>query len=142
MGQREPEPRAAGASRGRGVALLEALEEPAAQLRRDAGPGVLDGEGDAALLSDIWAEAARDPVLAKALKARDEQARGRLAAAIDRARLKGAVYPALDSAAAAEMLIAALEGFALRRALWRDGDTSYAVTEYRTLALHLLKPKR
>lgn len=123
------------------LADAEGLMDGLAELARSFLEA-FDGEGDAALLADIWAEAARDPVLAKALKARDEQARGRLAAAIDRARLKGAVYPALDSAMAAETLIAALEGFALRRALWKDGDTSDAVTKYRTLALHLLKPKR
>lgn len=70
------------------LADAEGLMDGLAELARSFLEA-FDGEGDAALLSDIWAEAARDPVLAKALKARDEQARGRLAAAIDRARLKG-----------------------------------------------------
>ena len=101
-----------------------------------------DSEADAALLPDIWAEAARDPLLAKALGERDRVARGRLAAAIDRARAQGAIHPALGSEAAADMLLAALEGFALRRSLWRGDALAGAVTQYRLLALHLLKPKR
>ena len=94
--------------------------------------------GDAALLADIWAEAARDPMLAKALQQRDRIAVGRIAAAIERAARGGAVYPALTSEDAAETLMAALEGLALRRAL-SPGD---AVSRFRTLALHILKPKR
>ena len=118
----------------------DALIDAIAELARRFFDAFAD-EGDAALLPDIWAEAARDPVLAKALSERDRLARGRLAAAIDRARARGAVYPALDSTAAAEVLIAALEGFALRRALW-DEAPGPAVTKYRALALHILKPKR
>jgi AcrR family transcriptional regulator len=101
-----------------------------------------DGDGDAALLADVWAEAARDPLLAKALLARDKIAVGRLAAAIERAQRAGLVYPALPADEAAEALIAGLEGMALRRALRRESDASVAVRRYRTLALHILKPKR
>jgi AcrR family transcriptional regulator len=101
-----------------------------------------DGDGDAALLADVWAEAARDPLLAKALVVRDQIAAGRLAAAIERAQRAGTIYPALAAADAAEALIAGLEGMALRRALRRDGDVAMAVRKYRILALHILKPKR
>ena len=61
-----------------------------------------DGDGDAALLADVWAEAARDPLLAKALHQRDRVAVGRVAAAIERAMRAGAVYPALGREEAAE----------------------------------------
>ena len=101
-----------------------------------------DGDGDAALLADVWAEAARDPLLAKALLARDQIAVGRLAGAIERAHRDGSIYPALPTAEAAEALIAGLEGMALRRALRRESEISVAVRRYRTLALHILKPKR
>lgn len=101
-----------------------------------------DKEGDAALLSDIWSEAARDPLLAKALAERDRIARGRLSSAIDKARRAGGAYPAMESEEAAETLLAALEGFALRRALWRAEPISTNVRKFRTLALHVLKPKR
>lgn len=101
-----------------------------------------DGDGDAALLADIWAEAARDPLLAKALQQRDLIAVGRLAAAIERAQRDGSIYPALPASEAAEALIAHLEGMALRRALRRENESTEAVRRYRTLALHILKPKR
>jgi hypothetical protein len=96
----------------------------------------------ATLLADIWAEAARDPLLAKALQIRDQVAVGRLAAAIERARRAGAIYPALPAPEAAEALIAGLEGMALRRALRRESGASEAVRRYRLWALHILKPKR
>ena len=99
-------------------------------------------EQDATLFADIWAEAAGDPVLAKALGARDRATRERLTAVIERAQRAGAAYPSLAPADAAEALMAALEGFAVRRTLWKDRDISEAVRRFRTLALHLLKPKR
>jgi AcrR family transcriptional regulator len=101
-----------------------------------------DGDGDAALLADIWAEASRDPLLAKALLIRDQVAVGRLAAAIERAQRTGSIYPALPAPEAAEALIASLEGMALRRALRRESESSEAARRYRTLVLHILKPKR
>jgi TetR/AcrR family transcriptional regulator, repressor for uid operon len=101
-----------------------------------------DGDGDAALLADIWAEAARDPLLAKALQVRDQIAVGRLAAAVERAQRAGSIYPALPAAEAAEALIAGLEGMALRRSLRREREAAEAVRRYRILALHILKPKR
>jgi TetR/AcrR family transcriptional repressor of uid operon len=132
---------------------LDARAEAEAMLDRlTSAEGLIDGlaemaraffetferDGDAALLADIWAEATRDPLLAKALQQRDRIAVGRVAAAIEKAARSGAVYPALDPEDAAEMLMAALEGLALRRTL-APGD---AVGRFRTLALHILKPKR
>jgi AcrR family transcriptional regulator len=101
-----------------------------------------EGDGDAALLADVWAEAARDPLLAKALDERDRAALARMAAAIDKARRTGSIHPSLEPAEAAEALLAALEGMALRRALRRENGSEEAVRRFRTLALHLLKPKR
>jgi TetR/AcrR family transcriptional regulator, repressor for uid operon len=97
-----------------------------------------DGE-EAALLSDIWAESARDPALAQALAAQDQAALARLAGAIERAARAGAIYPALSPEEAAEMLLAALEGMALRRVMRQSAD---GVRRFRALALHILKPKR
>ncbi len=119
----------------------EALVEGLAEVAR-AFLEAFDKDGDAALLSDIWAEAARDSLLAKALADRDRIARGRLASAIDKARRGGGIYPAMDSDEAAETLLTALEGFALRRALWRAEPIATSVRKFRTLALHVLKPKR
>jgi hypothetical protein len=119
----------------------EGLIEGLAELARTFFE-TFDGDGDAALLADIWAEAARDPLLAKALQTRDQIAVGRLAAAIERAQRAGSIYPALAPEEAAEQLIAGLEGMALRRALRRESESGAAVRSYRTLALHILKPKR
>jgi len=116
-----------------GDALVDALAEMAR-----AFFAAFEG-ADSALLADIWAEAARDPALAKALATRDQAARDRLAGAIERAARAGSVYPALAPADAAETLLAALEGMALRRTLHASADS---VARFRGLALHLLKPKR
>lgn len=97
-------------------------------------------ENDSGLLADIWAEAARDPHLARTLYERDRVTAGRVASAIEKAMRAGAVYPALAPAEAAETLIAALEGMAVRRTL--GGSSVDAVRRFRTLALHILKPKR
>lgn len=101
-----------------------------------------DGDGDAAMLADIWAEAARDPILAKALQARDAAALTHVAAAIGKAQRAGVIYPALAPEEAAEALMAALEGMTLRRVLRREKVSDQAVRRFRTLALHILKPKR
>jgi len=97
---------------------------------------------DAALLAEVWAEAARDPVLAGALHQRDQVAVRRIAAAIENAARRGAIYPALHAMEAAETLMASLDGIALRLASNRERHVSQGVQRFRTLALHILKPKR
>jgi AcrR family transcriptional regulator len=101
-----------------------------------------DEDGDTALLADIWAEAARDPLLAKALRSRDQIVAGRLASAITKAQRDSAIYPALAATEAAEILMSALEGMALRRAIARDVSADEVARRFRLLALHVLKPKR
>jgi AcrR family transcriptional regulator len=100
-----------------------------------------DADGDAALLADVWAEAQRDPLLAKALRERDGVAVARIGAAIAKAERDGAVNPALPAAEVAEILLAALEGMALRRTL-APVDNAALARRFRLLALHVLKPKR
>jgi AcrR family transcriptional regulator len=101
-----------------------------------------EGVGDAAMLPDIWAEAARDPLLARALQQRDGLTVAHLAAAIEKAQRSGSIYPALAPGEAAAIWIAALEGMALRRALNSGEAVDSAVRRCRALAVHLLKPKR
>lgn len=101
-----------------------------------------DGVGDAVLMADIWAEAARDPLLARAIRERDRIAIGRVAAAIERAQRAGAAYPLLPPEEAAETLMAALEGFAVRRALDPAEPVAPLTRRFRALALNILKPKR
>jgi TetR/AcrR family transcriptional regulator, repressor for uid operon len=122
---------------GEADGLVEGLAELARAFFR-----AFDADGDAALLADIWAEAARDPLLAKALLTRDQAARRRMSAAIARAQTRGEVYPALPADEAAETLMAALDGMALRRALAGEPQIDDAARRFRALALHLLKPKR
>jgi len=136
------------------IALDTRAQAEAALAALPDGQGLIDGvaelarcffeafDEDAALFADIWAEAAGDPVLAKALEARDRATREHLTLAIEQAQRVGAAYPSLAPADAAEALMAALEGFALRRTLWKDEDISETVRRFRTLALHLLKPKK
>lgn len=124
-----------------GLSDAERLIDGLAELAR-AFFETFDGDGDAALLADVWAEAARDPLLAKTLAERDRPAIGRVAGAIERAQREGGIYPALSPEEAAETLMAALEGMALRRVLRRESQSAQAVTRFRALALHVLKPKR
>lgn len=124
-----------------GLSGAERLIDGLAELAR-AFFETFDGDGDAALLADVWAEAARDPLLAKTLAERDRLAIGRVASAIERAQHEGGIYPAVSPQEAAETLMAALEGMALRRVLRRESQSAQAVARFRALALHILKPKR
>jgi AcrR family transcriptional regulator len=98
-------------------------------------------DGDQALLADVWAEAARDPLLAKALRDRDRVAGARIAAAISKAQRDGGVFPALGADEAAEMLMATLEGMAIRQT-FKTADAAQMARRFRLLAVHVLKPKR
>lgn len=100
-----------------------------------------DNNREAALIGDVWAEAAHDPLLAKALSERAKTTTARIAAAINHAQRDSEIYPALASAEAAEILMAALDGMALRRAIFWEGPAELA-RRFRLLALHILKPKR
>jgi TetR/AcrR family transcriptional regulator, repressor for uid operon len=98
--------------------------------------------GEARLLADIWAEAAQDPALASALQRRNRAAVDRIVAVLERAARAGAIYPAIEPRDAAEILMAALEGAALRRAVGWESDGAAPVRRFRLLALQVLKPKR
>lgn len=138
------------------IALDARAEAEAALDRLNGAEGLIDGlselarafcttfdeQGDTALLADIWAEAARDPLLAKALRDRDQIAAARITAAITKAQRDSTIYPALPAAEAAEILMAALEGMALRRAVAREAGADDVARRFRLLALHVLKPKR
>ncbi len=99
-----------------------------------------DGEG--VLLADIRAEATREAALAQALTLRDQIGLSRVTAAIEKAARAGAIHPAVRPEDAAEILMAALEGIGLRRASTAAPAGADDVRRFRTLALHLLKPKR
>jgi len=123
------------------LSTAEGLIEGLTELARSAFAGLEDA-GDAALMAEVWAEAARDPLLAKALAARDVEAQARLSAAISAAVRAGSVYPALTPEDAAALLLSTLDGIGLRLALRREQNASEAVRRFRSLAVHVLKPKR
>lgn len=93
-------------------------------------------QAQAALMAEIWAEAARDRELERLLAEQSRATAGRLAGAIQAGQRRGEIYPALAGEEAAALLLAALEGLALREA------AAHPVGRFRVLALHLLKPKR
>jgi AcrR family transcriptional regulator len=94
------------------------------------------------LLAEVWSEATYDPVLAKALQARERISLSLVTAAIERAQAQGAIYPSMAPGDAAETLLASLEGLALRRARRGEPDCAQAMRWFRALAVHILKPKR
>ena len=123
------------------LSTAEGLIEGLTELARSVFAG-LEDEGDAALMAEVWAEAARDPLLAKALAMRDAEAQTRLSAAILAAARAGGVYPALTPEDAAALLLSTLDGIGLRLALKRERNAGEAVRRFRSLAVHVLKPKR
>jgi hypothetical protein len=61
--------------------------------------------------------------------------------AIKAAQARAEVDRSLDAFATANVLFAAMEGIALRRAFLRDIDPDAAVSEFRTLAERYLSPR-
>jgi len=121
------------------LSTAEGLIEGLTELARSVFAG-LEDEGDAALMAEVWAEAARDPLLAKALAAREAEAQARLSAAILAAVRTRGVYPALAPDDAAALLLSTLDGIGLR--LIHERNAGEAVRRFRALAVHVLKPKR
>jgi AcrR family transcriptional regulator len=123
---------------------LDVAEDLVSGLERLARSALerFDADGDGPLLADIWAEAARDPHTAKLLLTQDQRIQGRIAAAIRLAQVNGQAHAAVPPEDAAELLMSALDGMALRRAMRGSASVDDEVRRYRVLALHLLKPKR
>ena len=94
-------------------------------------------ESEGSLLADVFAEAARDPLLAKSLAAADAKSVSRCAAAITAAQQCGDVDPELDANLAANVLFAGIEGLGLRQTLGA-GDVDRAVAQFRALAERFL----
>jgi AcrR family transcriptional regulator len=92
------------------------------------------------LAAEVLSEATRDRALAARLQAVDEDARGRLAAAIARAQRRGLADPSLDAATAARLLFAGLDGLLIRAALFGAANPMAALEDFQTLVdrvLHL-----
>lgn len=118
---------------GEGVSMVDALCVLARRFFEK-----ISAEAEGSLLADVFAEAARDPLLAKTLAAVDAQSVSRCADAIRAAQQGGDVDPTLDPAFAAHILFAGIEGLGLRQTLLGGRDVEAAVTQFRTLAERFL----
>jgi len=98
-------------------------------------------DGDGALIADIFAEAIRDADVAAPLYRINDRMIAHCTDAIKAAQARAEVDRSLDAFATANVLFAAMEGIALRRAFLRDIDPDAAVSEFRTLAERYLSPR-
>jgi AcrR family transcriptional regulator len=87
-----------------------------------------------ALMADVFAEVARDPLLARSLRKLDERRVAVFADRIRVAQISGEVDPALDPLMASQTLCAAIEGIGLRHALNQQSDLDRALEQVRSLA--------
>ncbi len=100
----------------------------------EAVMGRFQTEAYAPIFADVFAEAARDPVLARKLAEIDAQSVDRLAGALTAAQARGEIDANLDPGAAARTLIATIEGFAMRHAFGKPSDAaSDGVANFRAL---------
>lgn len=86
------------------------------------------------LLADVFAEVARDPLLAKSLTKLDQNRVHAFANHIRDAQKRAEIDPNLDPELAADTLCAALEGIVLRYTLRRRTDVEGALAQFRALA--------
>lgn len=96
------------------------------------------GDPSGQLVAEVLSEASRDRALAERLQAVDEDARGRLAAAIARAQRRGLADPAVDPAVAARLLFAGLDGLLIRAALLGQANPIAALEDFQALADRIL----
>jgi len=98
-------------------------------------------EGDGALIADIFAEAIRDDAVAAPLLKINANSVNYCVDAIKSAQARGEVDANLDPSDAANILFAAIEGIALRRAFLRETDPDAALAQFRALAQRYLSPR-
>jgi AcrR family transcriptional regulator len=97
-------------------------------------------EENASLVADLLAEAARDPEVGRRVAAGGDMMLEQLAAAIAKAQSQGEIADDLAPAQAARFLIAAIDGIGLREAM-RGRDHEAALTDFRTMAERILRPR-
>ncbi len=106
---------------------------------REAFEKVCNGD-DLGLMADIFAEAARDPVLRKTLHDLDAQRLGRLADTIRACQRAGALDAKLDPIDTADTLIGVLQGLAMRSATYGGAEPAAGVSRFRTVIDRYLAP--
>lgn len=97
----------------------------------------MQGEGSA-LLADIYAEGARDPLLAKSLGVIGAKAAERSAAVISALQAAGEIDPELDPMHASNVLFACIDGLGFRQMVAGAADVEDAVAQFRVLATRYL----
>jgi len=115
----------------RGGGLIDGLCELANRVM-----GRFANESRAPIFADVFAEAARDPVLANRLAEIDAQSLRRLVEALEAAQSRGEIDPKLDAEGAARTLIATIEGMSMRYAFGKHGDevAEHDISNFRALA--------
>lgn len=94
---------------------------------------------DGALVADLFAESARDPLLSQTLGRSDAQSVAHCADAIRAAQSRGEVDPDLDAVEAAHILFATMSGIGLRRAMLQQTDIEESVAQFKRMAVRFLR---
>ncbi|HVY83778.1 MAG TPA: TetR/AcrR family transcriptional regulator [Caulobacterales bacterium] len=94
---------------------------------------------DGALVADLFAEAARDPLLSRSLGRSDAISISQCAEAIRAAQARGDADPSLDPTEAAQTLFASMCGIGLRSAMLQRVDVDHATTQFQELAKRYLR---
>lgn len=117
----------------------------------ESGGGVLDAitafaerilmrfdRENGAICADVYAEAARDPLLARRLGATESVTATRLADALRAAAARGEIDPAVDPDEAASVLLALIDGMGFRRMVCGPADELISIRALaaRYLAVH------
>ncbi|MES1199319.1 MAG: TetR/AcrR family transcriptional regulator [Pseudomonadota bacterium] len=94
---------------------------------------------DGALMADLFAEAARDPLVSQSLGRSDQVSVAECAEAIRAAQERGEADVALDPVEAARTLFAAMSGIGLRSAMLRQVDVERSTAQFHQLATRYLR---
>ncbi|HVZ98882.1 MAG TPA: helix-turn-helix domain-containing protein [Caulobacterales bacterium] len=93
---------------------------------------------DGALVADLFAEAARDPLLSRTLSRADALSVTLCSEAIRAAQGRGEADPSLDPIEAAHVLFSTMTGIGLRSAMLGELDVDVSVERFREFALRYL----
>lgn len=97
-------------------------------------------QNDRALVAEVIAEAARDPVLATRLRETDRPMRAALANLIRDGQAAGEIDPALDVDQAVRAVVLALDGIAIRFLLSGSADTAVMLEDFHHLFERFFAP--
>lgn len=99
-------------------------------------------ERDRALIAEVLAEAARDPSLGRRLAQVDRPLRAVISEAVQTGQARGEVDPALDEEAAVRLVMAALDGMALRLLLFEALEPAQALADSELLFERFFAPRQ